>query len=364
MLESTGPLVMNPNRQDEPEINFDQVAERLRSVFGSRGGGRGMRGRGLGLFVFGVFGLALIIWLSTGFYSVQPGEQAALRQFGVYQTGDPSAFVGGTEPGLHWYFPAPIGTRSIVQVDEIRRLELGIRGNTPIPVESLMISGDTNIVDVQLLIQYNIKDVEDFLFQVVDPGGTVIKGAAESALRQVVGQRNIDDVLTTEKEAVQADTALELQRLLDLYETGINITEVKLQNVRPPSQVQDAFDDVVRAREDKDRIINLAQAYEADVLPRAEGEALRVLQLAEGFKQEKIADATGQSERFLAVLAEYEKSRDVTRQRLYLEAMEQILPGISKYIIAEESGGSLLQFLPLTSDGTDATAGQLGPLEP
>ena len=192
----------------------------------------------------------------------------------------------------------------------------------------------------------------------------MIKGAAESALRQVVGQRNIDDVLTTEKEAVQADTALELQRLLDLYETGINVTEVKLQNVRPPSQVQDAFDDVVRAREDKDRIVNLAQAYEADVLPRARGEAQRVLELAEAFRQQKIADATGQSERFLAVLAEYEKSRDVTRQRLYLEAMEQILPGISKYIIAEESGGSLLQFLPLTSDGTDSAGGQLGPLEP
>ncbi len=356
---------MNPNRQDEPEINFDQVTERLRSVFGNRGGGgRGIRDRGLGLFVFAVFTLALIIWLSTGFYSVQPGEQAALRRFGIYQTGDPSAFVGGTEPGLHWYFPAPIGTRSVVQVDEIRRLELGFRGNTPIPVESLMISGDTNIVDVQLLVQYNIKDLEDFLFQVVDPGGAVIKGAAESALRQVVGQRNIDDVLTTEKEAVQADTALELQRLLDLYETGINVTEVKLQNVRPPSQVQDAFDDVVRAREDKDRIINLAQAYEADVLPRALGEAQRVLELAEAFKQQKIADATGQSERFLAVLAEYEKSRDVTRQRLYLEAMEQILPGISKYIIDEESGGSLLQFLPLTSDGTETSTGQLGPLEP
>ncbi len=355
---------MNPNRQEEPEINFDQVTERLRSVFGGRGGGRKVRARGFGLLVFGIFGLAFIIWMSTGFYSVQPGEQAALRRFGVYLTGDSSAFVGGTEPGLHWYFPAPIGTRSVVQVDEIRRLELGFRGTTPIPVESLMISGDTNIVDVQLLVQYNIKDVENFLFRVVDPGGAVIKGAAESALRQVVGQRNIDDVLTTEKEAVQADTELELQRLLDLYETGINVTEVKLQNVRPPSQVQDAFDDVVRAREDKDRIVNLAQAYEADVLPRARGEAQRVLELAEAFRQEKIADATGQSERFLAVLAEYRKSEDVTRQRLYLEAMEDILPGITKYIIAEESGGSLLQFLPLTGEGSSGTSGQLGPLEP
>jgi membrane protease subunit HflK len=157
---------------------------------------------------------------------------------------------------------------------------------------------------------------------------------------------------------------VELQRLLDLYETGINVTEVKLQNVRPPSQVQDAFDDVVRAREDKERIVNLAQAYEADVLPRALGEAQRVLELAEAFKQEKVADATGESARFLAVLAEYRKSKNVTRQRLYLEAMETILPGITKYIIDGDSGGNLLQFLPLTNDGTEGTNSSFGPLEP
>lgn len=348
---------MNPNRQEEPEINFDQVTEKLRSVLG----GGSMRGRGLGFLIFGILGLAFIIWMGTGFYSVQPGEQAALRKFGVYLHSDPGAFVGGTEPGLHWYLPSPIGTRAIVQVDEIRRLELGVRGNTPVLVESLMISGDTNIVDVQLLVQYNVKDVENFLFKVVDPGGAVIKGAAESALRQVVGQRDIDDVLTTEKEAVQIDTARELQRLLDVYETGINVTEVKLQNVRPPSQVQDAFDDVVRAREDKERIINLAQAYEADILPRAQGEAQRVLELASAFKAEKVAAATGRSDRFLAVLEEYRKAPYVTRQRLYLEAMEEILPGVSKYIISDESGGSLLQFLPLTDEGTD---GQFVPLEP
>jgi membrane protease subunit HflK len=355
---------MNPNQQEQPEINFDQVAEKLRSLFGGKDGGSKVGGRGLGLFIFGIFIVAAIIWVSTGFYSVQPGEQAALRHFGVYQRGDSGAFIGGTEPGLHWYFPAPIGTRAIVQVDEIRRLELGVRGNTPIPIESLMISGDTNIVDVQLLVQYNVKDVEDFLFRVVDPGGAVIKGAAESALRLVVGQRIIDDVLTTEKESVQSDTRVELQRLLDLYETGINVTEVKLQNVRPPSQVQDAFDDVVRAREDKERIVNLAQAYEADVLPRALGEAQRVLELAEAFKQEKVADATGESARFLAVLAEYRKSKNVTRQRLYLEAMETILPGITKYIIDGDSGGNLLQFLPLTNDGTEGTNSSFGPLEP
>ena len=222
-----------------------------------------------------------------------------------------------------------------------------------------MISGDTNIVDVQLLIQYNIKDVEAFLFKSVNPDTIILKGAVETAVRQVVGQRNIDDVLTTEKESVQAETKLLLQDLLDQYDTGINVTEVKLQNVRPPSQVQDAFDDVVRAREDKERTINLAQAYEADIIPRALGEAQRVLQLAEAYKQEKVANAEGQSDRFLSVLAEYNKAKDVTRQRLYLETMEIIMPGVTKFIIDGEVGGNLLQFLPLTNNDENGTLDSL-----
>lgn len=353
---------MNPNRQYEPEINLDDIAKRLRSIFGSTGGPT--KNSLPGIIIYAIFGLSVLIWLSTGFYTVQPGEQAALRTFGVYRaSAGASSFVGGTEPGLHWYYPAPIGTLNVVAVDSIRRLEIGFRGDTPIPVESLMISGDTNIVDVQLLIQYNVKDVEAFLFKSVNPDTIILKGAAESSLRQVVGQRDIDDVLTTEKEAVQAQTKLLLQELLDLYDTGINVTEVKLQNVRPPSQVQDAFDDVVRAREDKERTINLAQAYEADIIPRALGEAQRVLQLAEGYKQERIARADGQSARFLSVLAEYNKSKDVTRQRLYLETIETILPGVTKYIISAEVGGNLLQFLPLTNDGGNMSLDSLGQSE-
>ena len=349
---------MNPNRQREPEINIDDIANRLRSIFGSSGGPS--KNSLPGIIIFGIFTVSLLIWLGTGFYTVQPGEQAAVRTFGRYSAvSNTGSFIGGTVPGLHWYYPAPIGTLNVVAVDEIRRLEIGFRGETSIPVESLMISGDTNIVDVQLLIQYNIKDVESFLFKSVNPDTVILKGAAESSLRQVVGQRNIDDVLTTEKEVVQAETKLLLQDLLDQYDTGINVTEVKLQNVRPPSQVQDAFDDVVRAREDKERTINLAQAYEADIIPRALGEAQRVLQLAEAYKQEKVAIATGQSDRFLSVLAEYNKAKDVTRQRLYLETMEIILPGVTKYIIDGEVGGNLLQFLPLTNDSKDLSLDSL-----
>ena len=325
-------------QKEEPEINLEQLLERLRS-FGKRlriGGGGGI----FAVVVFGILGLALVIWLATGFYTVQPGEQAALRRLG--------AFDGIQGPGLHWFWPAPIGTRNTVQVEEVRRLELGVRGATPVLSESLMISGDENLVDVQLLVQYDIKDLEQFLFKVVDPAGITIKDVAETALRQVVGARDIDDVLTIEKEAVQIDTRTQLQALLDDYQTGINVREVKLLNVFAPQQVKDAFDDVVIAKEEKERVINLADAYKEAVLPRARGEAARLRETAEGFRQERVAIATGQAERFVAILEEYNKSKEVTRQRLYLEAMEDVLSNIQKFIVANDAGGSLLQFLPLT----------------
>ena len=170
-----------------------------------------------------------------------------------------------------------------------------------------------------------------------------------------MGQRAIDDVLTIEKEAVQEDTRLKLQELLDLYQTGIRVTEVKLLNVRPPDQVQDAFDDVVRAREDKDRIINLADAYREAQLPLARGDAARLMEAAEAFKETRVAQATGQAERFVAVLQEYEKAPDVTRQRLYLEAMEEILPGVTKFIVDADNGGNLLQLLPLNENASGTT---------
>ena len=338
-------------RQEEPEINLEQVLERIRS-FGRRlriGGGGGI----FAYIVFGIFLVALIIWLATGIYTVQPGEQAALRKLGKFQ--EPLQ-----ETGLHWYWPAPIGTRNIVQVDEVQRLELGFRGSTPVLDESLMITGDENIVDVQLLVQYNIKRLDLFLFKAVDPAGITIKDAAETALREVVGARDIDDVLTVEKDAVQRDTRELLQQLLDQYETGINVTEVKLQNVFAPEQVKDAFDDVVRAKEDKSRIINLADAYKEDILPRARGDAARRIEGAEAFRQERIALATGQAQRFLAILGEYRQAPDVTRQRLYLEAMEEILPGIKKLILENENAVVVLpsdatsQVLPLPAPAPES----------
>ena len=313
------------NRQDEPEVNLEQILERIRG-FVKRfriGGGGGAVLYGVLLLLF----IAGVVWLGTGFYTVSTvgGEVAVLRLFGKYHD--------TKDPGLHWFWPAPVGTKSIVPAEERRRLELGFRSGQSVPEESLMITGDENIVDVQLLIQYNIKSPKDFLFEVVDPGGVTIRDVAETALRQAVGSRPIDDVLTNQKEAVQAETKALLQSLLDSYETGILVTEVKLQNVNPPAQVQDAFAEVVRAKEEKEKVINLADAYKESVLPRASGEAARLRETAEAFKAQRINLATGQADRFTAILSAYVKAKDVTRQRLYLEAMEAILPGITKNIV-------------------------------
>ena len=324
-------------RQEEPEVSFDQIMERIRSFFGRfrLGGGGGA----FALFVFGLFFAALIGWLATGFYTVSPGQQGAVRLLG--------RFVGTSEPGLHWFWPSPVGTRDIVAVDEVRSLEVGVRGNTPVLDESLMITGDENIVDAQLQVQYDITDIERFLFRVKDPAGVTIKDAAETALRQVVGARIIDDVLTTEKDLVQIETQNKLQDLMETYQTGIRIREVKLLNVKPPVQVQDAFDDVVRALEDKQQAINLAEAYQADVVPKARGEAARLTEEANAFKAERVNLATGEADKFRSILEEFRLSEEVTRQRLYLEAMEEVLPGVTKFIVDSENGGNLLQFLQL-----------------
>ena len=327
-------------RQEEPEVSFDQILDRIRSFLGRfRLGGGGGRGA-FSYFVFGLLFASFVAWTATGFYTVQAGERAALRMLGRFES--------TSEAGLHWFWPGPIGTRAIVAVDEVRSLEVGVRGSTPVLDESLMITGDENIVDAQLQVQYDISDIELFLFRVVDPAGVTIKDAAETALRQVVGARGIDDVLTTEKEAVQIETKERLQNLMSTYQTGIRIREVKLLNVKPPVQVQDAFDDVVRALEDKQQAINLAEAYKADIVPRARGDADRLKEEAQAFKAERVNLSTGEAEKFRSILREFKLSEQVTRQRLYLEAMEVILPGVTKFIVDSENGGSLLQFLPLS----------------
>ena len=351
MFESGG-------QRQGPEIQIEEILRGLAAsanrVIQKLGGG------GIKLVILGILSLLLIVWLASGVYQVGPREQAALQLFGAFQH---------TEgPGLKWYFPTPVGKRTIVDVEVTRNLELGFfTTNTGVvsdqSVEALMITGDLNIVNVQMVVQYRIADLEKYLFMVDDPGevlrdvgrgnpeGRTLKDATEAALRQVVGQRSIDDTLVTKREQVQADTRTLLQVILEDYQTGIEILNVALQTVRPPDQVRAAFDDVVNARVDKESRINEAKAFEQDQIPRAEGAAQQTVQGAEAFKAERIARATGEADRFISVLDEYKKSKEVTRQRLYLEAMEEILPGITKFILAEDSGGNLLQFLPLRDDG-------------
>ena len=267
------------------------------------------------------------LWGSSGIFTVQPGEQAALRLFGKFNS------ISG--PGLHWFFPSPIGQKDIVATATIRRLELGFRGDKIVPDEALMITGDENIVDAQLLVQFDIKDLKHFLFMAIDPSGKTMMDVAETSLRQVVGSKPIDDVLTTEKEAVQSETKILMQSLLDSYNSGIRVREVKLQNVQPPEQVQDAFDDVVRAREDKAKIINLADAYREDILPKARGYAAKVIQDAKAYEAVRIAESKGEADKFNSILEEYNLQKETTESRLYLEAIERVLPKLKQIIIGD-----------------------------
>ena len=348
-----------PPQQEETQLSFDEIIERLRASLPKL---PGIGGGGLFGIIFLVMIVIAIVWAGTGFYTVGPDEQAVLRFFGKKS--------GTASGGLHWYYPAPIGKRDVVAVTTTRRLELGFRSGADgftvaqsVTNESLMITKDVNIVDVQAVIQYKISNLPNFLFNVDDPGdvdrgipagqpdGRTLRDIAESALRQVVGSRNIDDVLTTEKEQVQTEVLLIMRQLAKDYESGIDVLQVLLQNVNPPLEVQSAFEDVVRAREDKERLINLAEAYQASEIPKATGEAAKVTEAARGFKTGRIARAQGEADGFEAILEGYLLSPDVTRQRLYLEAMEEVLPGITKFILSDSG---VLPFLPLSGSTSGA----------
>lgn len=341
---SPGGGQQQPPRQ--PEFDVDQIFGRIRGIFG--GGGGRLGGGNLGIIILAVIALIVVIWAATGVYTISPGENAAVRLFGAVQ-GDPIA-----EEGLQWWWPSPVGNRDVVLVTETRRMELGFRSNdaavnTPFLDEALMISGDLNIVDVQMVVQYRISNLNNFLFNVDDPGeqiraipegqpdGRTLKDGAEAALRLVVGQRSIDDVLVRGREQVETDTRERLQAIMDSYRAGIEVISVQLQDVKAPEEVRDAFDDVLRGRQERETRINQALAYEADVIPRARGDAQRIIESAEAFRQARIETSTGEAQRFDAVYNEYQSSPEVTRQRLYLEALEQVLPGVSKIIVDPES---------------------------
>jgi len=297
----------------------------------------------LTLGILPIFGIALIFWLFTGVYTVGPDEVGVVQRFGKYDR--------TVQSGLNYHMPFPIETVKTPKVTEVKRIEVGFRtvGKNQyrtVERESLMLTGDENIVDAELIVQYKIKEPINYLFNFVGPELTM-REAAEASLRTVVGRHNIDEALTSGKLMIQEETKELLQSILDKYETGAQVVAVQLQDVSPPKQVIDAFKDVASAKEDKNRMINEAEGYRNDIIPKARGEAQAMIREAEGFRESRIARAEGDVAKFKAILKEYSKAKDVTRERLYLEAMEEILPGLEKYIVPNGEDGNLLNLLNL-----------------
>ena len=285
----------------------------------------------------------LVIWLLTGIYVVGPDEVGVVRTFGK--------FTRVTQSGLNWKFPSPIETANTPKVTEVKRIEFGFRSlkngqYRTVEKESLMLTGDENIVDAEMIVQYKIKDPVKYLFNIVEPELTV-REAAEASLRTVVGRNKIDETLTTGKFTIQEETKEQVQSILDKYESGIHIVAVQLQDVSPPKEVIGAFKDVASAKEDKNRMINQAEGYRNDVIPKARGEAEAMIRDAEGFKESRIKRAEGDATKFTTILKEYNKAKSITEKRLYLETMEKVLPGIDKIIIPDKESGNMLNLLNL-----------------
>ena len=348
-------------RRDGPP-DLDDILRDLKNRFDSllggafggsrRGGGNGGEGGGrVNLPGGGMIGLVLLVglgfWLFSGVYTVDQGEQAIELRFGKYQE--------SKDAGLHWHIPMPFETVEIINTQHVNTVEVGYRKGastlTTVPREALMLTQDENIIDIQFAVQYDIKDPTHLLFNVSEfnprtMAESVVRQATESAVREIVGRSTMDFAITEGRARLAAETKSLVQRILDRYQTGINVRTVEMQNAQPPSQVKNAFDDVVRAREDEERIKNLAQAYANDIIPKARGFAARITQEAEAYKESTVAKAEGQASRFEQVLTEYQKAPEVTRERLYIETMEQVLSNSSKMLI-DQQGGNSVMYLPL-----------------
>ncbi len=296
---------------------------------------------------------AIVLWLLTGVYIVGPDEVGVVRTFGE--------FTRVTQSGLNWKFPAPIETANTPKVTEVKRIEIGFRSlkngqYRTVEKESLMLTGDENIVDAEMIVQYKIKDPVSYLFNIVEPELTV-RQAAEASLRTVVGRNKIDETLTTGKFAIQEETKLQLQAILDKYESGIHVVAVQLQDVSPPKEVIGAFKDVASAKEDKNRMVNQAEGYRNDVIPKARGEAEAMIRDAEGFRDSRVKRAEGDAAKFTTILKEYNKAKTITEKRLYLETMEKVLPDVEKIIVPDKDSGNMLNLLNL-SPGSSKKGGK------
>ena len=296
-------------------------------------------------------GVLLLLWIASGIYIVQPAERAVVFQFGKS--------IGQTGPGIHYHLPGPMQKIEIEQVTEVKRMEIGFRtipSGSPTPryqkvsAEAVMLTGDENIVDVELIVQYRIRDIEKYLFS-VDDQTKALRDVSEAALRQVVGQHLIDEALTEGKLQIQEEIQEQIQAVLDLYGIGLRVEQAKLQTVQVPQEVDHAFKDVASAREDRERYKNEAEAYRNDIMPKTRGLAEKMLRAADAYKVERVKTSEGNANRFLEVLTEYRKAKDVTETRLFLETMEKILPGMQKFVVDTGGGGGFLNVLQLQRSG-------------
>lgn len=319
-----------------------RAQDNLRSVMPGNMGGFKMAGL--------VFGAVAALWLASGFYVVNPGEHAVIQRFGAWARTQ-------AEPGLGYHLPSPIETATLVNVQEIRKMSIGyVEGYTrsgssarqDIPEESLMLTSDRNIVDLDMVIQWNIKSSEDYLFNIQDPDST-IKKVAESAIREVVGQSLMFPIITTERDAIAQKARGIIQQNLDDYKAGVNITQVLIERAEVHPDVQSAFQDVQSAKQDAEDVQNRADAYRQDLLPKARGHAIKMTQDAEAYKQSTVARATGDAKRFNDIYESYQSGKDVTKERLFIETMESVLKNAQKIIVDDKAAGKggIVPYLPL-----------------
>lgn len=328
--------------------DLDDIFRKLQQFLGGLFGGKHNGGSGGNAFssIPIIAGVIFVIWVVSGIYIVDPAERGVVLRFGQY--------TETTMPGPHWHIPYPIETVEVVNVAQIRNIEIGFRtGGSArgasaaprVPVESLMLTQDENIVDIKLAVQYRVKDARDYLFNVIDPDATLAQ-ATESAVRETIGKSSLDFVLTEGRAEIMLRTETLLQGVLDRYRSGLEVTSVNLQDAQPPEEVQSAFEDVIKSREDEQRLRNEAETYANDIIPRARGAAQRQIEESKAHKARVVAQAEGEASRFTQVLAEYRKAPAVTRERLYLDALESVLTSAGK-VVVDVKGGSNLLYLPL-----------------
>ncbi len=327
-----------PQEKRKPNINFDQFKGKIKLPN-----------------ISAIIVILILAWLASGIYIVQPQEVGVVKRFGK--------FVRITYPGPHWHIPYPIEEVLKPKVTKVWRLEIGFRTipetNPPryitVPQESLMLTGDENIIRVEFIVQYKIKDPVAYLFNVKNPRITIFK-AAEASMREIIGKNDIDTALTTGKAKIQQECRLLLQSIVDKYKLGVKILTVQMQDVHPPKEVIEAFKDVASAKEDKERLINEAEAYRNDIIPKAKGEAAKIINQALAYKQAVINKAIGDTKRFELILAKYKQEKDITKKRIYLDIMEKILKDSEKIVISNKSS---MKLLPLINFGEKNVEGKV-----